>query len=165
MKKKILLSITIIVGIIDMLLLLYIKNQRKLVKESNEKVFKFKKYYQLYNQWIKSKTEDFSFETVLLSSGYSNIAIYGNGEIGCRLYDELKGTKVKVSCFIDKKANDITLYSEDNISVFGIDETDKYGNVDAIIITPVNIYDEINEQLMEKNINSDIVSIEEIVFQ
>ena len=161
MIKKILF--TVFIGAVGVGLFLYIKNQRVVIKDSNEKVLKFKKYYQVYNQWIKNKSEGYSIEQVLTDLGYKNIAIYGNGEIGCRLYEDLRNCDIKVSCFIDKKANDLTLYNEDDIAVYGIDEVDKYKDVDAIIVTTVNIYEEIEQQLLNRSVNCDIRSLEDLL--
>jgi lactate dehydrogenase-like 2-hydroxyacid dehydrogenase len=142
---------------------IYIRSLKKLMREANEKVLKFKQYYYVYNQWIKNCIDQYSVEKAMLDHGYRTITIYGNGEIGNRLYEALKDSEVKVKCFIDKKADDYTKYNEDGIAVYGINEADEYEDVDAIIVTTVNIFEEIEQKLRENNVKCDIVSLDDVL--
>lgn len=141
----------------------YVRCLRRLIKEANEKVLKFKQYYYVYNQWIKNYIDQYSVEKAMLDHGYRTITIYGNGEIGNRLYEALKDSEVKVKCFIDKKADDYTKYNEDGIAVYGINEADEYADVDAIIVTTVNIFEEIEQKLRDNNVKCDIVSLDDVL--
>lgn len=145
-------------------LFVYIRNLRNVVRNANDKVLKFKKYYQVCNQWIKNKHENYSLVNAILERGYRNITIYGNGEIGSRLYEELKDSKdIKIVSFIDKKAESFTRYTEAGIAVYSIEEVDKYVNVDVIIVTTVNIFEEIKERLLEQGVKCDIISLEDLM--
>ncbi len=157
--------VVIAAGIIATGVLLYIKGQKKLILEANERVQKLKSYYKVYNQWIKNNIDHYSIEKAMLDHGYRTISIYGNGEIGSRLYEELKGTEVKVSCFIDKKADDFTRYNEDGIVVRSIEDVGEYSNVDAIIVTTVNIFEEIEKKLLEKGVQCNIISLEDLLIR
>lgn len=163
MKKKVLLLsvISIIFGVV---FFLYNKNQNKVVKEANEKIFKFKKYYQVLNQWIKNYINHYSLEQALLAKNYHNIAVYGHGEIGSRICEELKGSEeVKITCFIDKMAEKFTRYTEEGIAVYSANEICQFNKVDAIIVTTVNIFGEIRQLLADNGVTCDIVSLEELI--
>ncbi len=161
--KKTLVFLSLIWGMITLGLLLFIKFQRKIIKDSNEKLLKFKKYYQLYNIWIQNKSKGYSFAEKLISKGYNKIAIYGNGEIGCRLYDELKETEVQVIYFIDKIANDLDLTYDEGIPVISVNNMVNYdSNIDVIVITTINIMDEITE-LLKNTTTCNAISIEELI--
>ncbi len=159
--KKFNTLLLIVLGFFGMGLLVYIKFQKKILKDTNGRLLKFKKYYQLYNAWIQNKNLGFSFSDQLLKIHYNKIAIYGNGEIGCRLYEELKGTKVQVAFFIDKIANDIEMMHDENVPVIGYMDIQGNRDIDAIVITNINILDEIKE-LLASNTTCDIISIEEL---
>ncbi len=130
----------------------------KEVEKKAEKVDKFKSYYNMLNQWLILKQEGKSLETYFTENNYKTIAIYGMGEMGNRLYDELKDSKVEVKYAVDKNA--VNTYSE--IEVFDID--DELEPVDAVVVTAVFAFDEIMDALSDK-IDSAIVSLEDVVYE
>jgi hypothetical protein len=160
--KKLYLFLPILCGFISTILLIYISFQKKIIKDSNGRLQKFKKYYQLYNVWIKNKSNGLSISKNLLEKGYNKIAVYGNGEIGCRLYEELKGTEVQVAFFIDKIANDMKMLHDESVPIIGIADIKKNSDIDAVVITTINIFDEIEVSLAAVS-NCNIISIEEIL--
>lgn len=112
----------------------------------------------LMNQWVKVKQEGKNLSSYLEKKGYKRIAIYGMSYAGLTLYDELKGSDVKVAYGIDKNADSI--YAD--IEVISMNESLK--EVDAIIVTAISYFDEIEEELSQK-INVPIISLEDIVFE
>ena len=46
----------------------------------------------------------------------------------------------------------------------GRNETSEYSHVDAIIVTPRFDYEKIERELLEKNIEPEIISIEDLLF-
>lgn len=129
----------------------------KKVIDKNKKVKKFKNYYKMLNEWLRLKQEGKSLEEYFLKNEYKTVAIYGMGEMGNRLYDELKNTDIEVKYAIDEKAEetyaDITVYEKD----------DELPLVDVVIVTATFAFDEIEEELCEK-IDMPIVSLEEVVY-
>lgn len=165
MKKRYLL-IPVIIGALGAGFYYYNYNQKKIIQEANEKILKFKKYYQVLNQWIRNNIEHYSLEQAILDRGYHNIAIYGYGEIGNRIYDDLKQSeKIKITCFIDKMAEKFTRYNEDGVPVYSINEAQEYSNVNVIIVTTVNIYKEIEQLLKELKLPCEIISFEDLIIR
>lgn len=134
------------------------KVQGKTINQKAEKVDKFKGYYNMLNQWLVLKQEGKSLEKYFTDNGYKTIAIYGMGEMGNRLYDELKGTSVTVKYAVDKNA--ASTYSELDV----IDPEDEYDQVDAIVVSAIFAFDEIEEMLGDK-VDFPIVSLEDVVYE
>lgn len=134
------------------------KVQGKTINQKAEKVDKFKGYYNMLNQWLVLKQEGKSLEKYFTDNGFKTIAIYGMGEMGNRLYDELKGTSVTVKYAVDKNA--ASTYSELDV----IDPDDEYEEVDAIIVSAIFAFDEIEEMLSDK-VDFPIVSLEDVVYE
>lgn len=123
----------------------------------DKRIDKFKGYFDVTNQWICLKNQGRSLEEYFIKNGYKNIAIYGMGELGNRLLEELEGSSIKAVYGIDKNAE--SLYSP--IELKEID--DELPPVDVIVVTPFFIYDEVEELLMDR-VDYPIVSIEDVVF-
>lgn len=134
------------------------KVQGKTISQKAEKVDKFKGYYNMLNQWLVLKQEGKSLEKYFTDNGFKTIAIYGMGEMGNRLYDELKGTSVTVKYAVDKNA--ASTYSELDV----IDPDDDYEEVDAIVVSAIFAFDEIEEMLSDK-VDFPIVSLEDVVYE
>ena len=105
---------------------------------------------------VKQDNKDIA--AYLLEQGYKKIAIYGMSYVGETLYHELEGSGIEIAYAIDKKAEgmfaDIEVMSPDDV----------LPEVDAVIVTPVFFFDEIEELLVSK-MNADIVSIEDILYE
>lgn len=112
----------------------------------------------LLNQWLITKEEKKSIVDYFHENKFKSIAIYGMSYVGERVYDELKNSDVTVKYAIDQNADRI--YSE--IDVISPDED--LETVDAIIVTPISFYDEIEESLSSK-VNCPIISLEDILYQ
>lgn len=131
----------------------------KQIAQKAEKVDKFKGYYNMLNQWLIIKQEGKNLSEYFINNNYKSIAIYGMGEMGNRLYDELKDTDVKVSYVVDKNAH--CTYSE--LEILDPDECE-YKEVDCIVVTATFAFDEIEEKL-EEVISFPIVSLEDVVYE
>lgn len=112
--------------------------------------------YLLMNQWVRLKQDHKSIAEYLEGKGYKNIAIYGMNYVGETLLHELEGSSVKVAYGIDKKAD--AMYSDVDI----ISPDDTFETVDAVIVTPITFFDEI-EELVSGKVDCPILSIEDIV--
>lgn len=112
--------------------------------------------YLMMNQWVKVKQENKSIADYLKAIGYEEIAIYGMNYVGETLIDELADSSIKVKYGIDKNAN--AIYS--NIDVVTPD--DELDSVDAVIVTAITFFDEIEESLSEK-VDCPILSLEDIL--
>lgn len=95
---------------------------------------------QLLRKWVGGLSDDNGLARLLSSSGIKRIAIYGMGYMGELLYEDLRNTSVDVIYGID--SNYASIYS--TLPLYGrIQEME----IDAIIITPIDAYDSISEQI------------------
>lgn len=127
-------------------------------QQKEDKVFKFKSYYNMLNQWLMLKNEGKKLETYFIENGFKTVAIYGMGEMGNRLYEELKESSIEVKYAIDKDADSV--YSD--LEVKNLD--DDLEKVDAVVVTAVFAFDQIVEQI-EGKVGGTILSLEDIVYE
>jgi len=156
MKKG---SMCILCGLIGMGAGLGLASQRLKSdsKNNNKRVDKFRSYYNILI-WIISKNEGKSLVNYFTDNSYKNIAVYGMGELGNRLIEELRSSDISVRYGIDKKAQSV--YSE--VEVKGVDS--KIENVDVIVVTAVFAFEEIKNEL-SKVTDTPIVSLEEVIYE
>lgn len=110
----------------------------------------------LFHQWVKRKQENKSIGDYLEKKNYRNIAIYGMGDAGQALKNELNGTHVCVRYAIDKRADEI--YSDIDIVTL----EDEFPKVDAVVVTSVYYIYEI-EKALSKKISCPVLSLEDIL--
>jgi hypothetical protein len=132
--------------------------KNKKIAERNKKVDKFKSYYNMLNQWLMLKQEGKSLAQYFNDNNIRSIAIYGMGEMGNRLYNELRGTEVEVKYALDKDAD--SSYSE--IDVYDL-ESDDLEDVDAIVVTAIFAFDEIEEKINEVT-SYTVINLEDVVY-
>ena len=132
------------------------------LKFSNKEIHKMKnlafKNYELLIcsiNWIKNYDK---VEKYILKGGYKKIAIYGMSYLGQCLEETLRKKDIKVICGIDRNASQ--LYNM-NIPIYN--SSDNLPEVDVVIVTAVTSYQQIESNLKKKNINIDIVSLEDIL--
>ena len=111
---------------------------------------------ELYDQWVKTKQEKKSVTDYFHNHNIKSVAIYGMSFVGQRLYEELKDSDIKVSYSIDKNA--ASIYADIDI----LDPNDVLPQTDAIVVTAVYFYNEIEEMLSKKT-DIPIISLEDIV--
>lgn len=112
----------------------------------------------MMNQWVKVKQEGKNLSEYFEKNGYQRIAVYGMSFAGKTLVDELKSTKTEVAYGIDKNTDRI--YSEINI----VSMKDELEPVDAVVVTAITFFDEIEEKLSCK-IDCPILSLEDILYE
>ena len=134
---------------------------KKSLDKSGQLQGRYKAYYQLANQWLVNKNEGKNVATYFADNDIEKVAIYGMGTLGELLYNEIK-ENVKVAYFIDKNA-DTLYYGLDDTAVVGFDDIDSQGEVDAIIVTPIFDFDDIEKDL-EDVIDTQLISLEDIVY-
>ena len=115
--------------------------------------------FQMMNEWVKVKQEGKNLASYFEKNSYKKIAIYGMSFAGERLLDELRDTSVEVAYGIDKRAT--SLFAEVNI----VSMDDKLlENVDAVVVTAITFFDEIEEEL-SKRLSCPIISLEDILYE
>lgn len=112
----------------------------------------------MMNQWVKIKQEGKNLAQYFEKAGYKNIAVYGMSYVGKTLVEELEGTSIQVVYGIDKNADSI--YTD--LNIMSIDE--RLEKVDAIVVTAITFFDEI-EELLSKKMDCPILSLEDILYE
>lgn len=157
MKKGILSFLSVTVGIVvGGIGINYLRNKQN--QASLEKINKFKGYYNILNTWMTLKNEGKQVSSYFVENGYKSIAIYGMGEMGNRLYEELKESNIEIKYAVDKTA--YFTYPELEI----MDVEDELPKVDAIIVTATFAFEVIEDKLKDK-VDFPIISLEDVIFQ
>lgn len=123
----------------------------KVIKK-NEAILK------MFNQWLIIKQEGKSIASYLEKNNFKKIAIYGMSYAGERLLDDLKGTGIEIAYAIDKNAE--KMFAE--VDIVTLDDT--LDPVNAVIVTAVYFFDEIEEKLNDL-IDCPVISLEDIVYE
>lgn len=125
------------------------------LKEMSSKHFTL---FLMMNQWVKNKQNNKEIATYLDRNGYKRIAVYGMSYAGKTLIEELKNSDIHVAYGIDKNAD--SLYAD--IDIMSME--DELPDVDAVVVTAITFYDEIEKEL-QKKIKCSIVSLEDILYE
>jgi len=112
----------------------------------------------MMNRWVRVKQEGKNLVQYFERKGYKKIAIYGMSYVGETLIEELKESEIEVAYGIDRNAN--SMYSA--LNIFSLE--DSLDEVDAIVVTAITFFDEIEAMLSEKT-DCPIVSLEDILYE
>ncbi len=114
--------------------------------------------FKMMSQWVKVKQEGKNLADYFEKNGYKKIAVYGMSYAGETFLGEFKDSGVTVAYGIDKNADSI--YA--GVDVVTMD--DELAEVDAIVVTAITFFDEIEEQLLER-VDCPIISLEDILYE
>lgn len=112
----------------------------------------------MMSQWVKVKQEGKNLSSYLEKNGYKKIAVYGMSYAGEALINELENSDIAVAYGIDRNAG--SLYAD--VDIVSID--DDLEEVDAVVVTAITFFDEIEEKLSQK-IDCPIISLEDILYE
>lgn len=133
------------------------KARKKVMREIEEDDAKFHEFYAILLQWVHMHNEGKTIGAYLQRCGYHTVAIYGMKELGEELLYELKDSEVEVKYGIDKNADDLYVGTD----VYRPDE--KLESVDAVIVTAVHWFDEIEKDMKEK-LGCPVLSLDDVVY-
>lgn len=114
-------------------------------------------------RWLENRNSGKSFVDYFDECGYKNIAIYGAGDLGSLLYEELKNTDIVVSYFVDRNAE--ALGSIDGIPVILLKDVKQQKKVDVIVVTPAGNYDSICRDLVKNVPDICTLSLKDAVYE
>lgn len=156
MKKINIFIISVLSGIAG---IIYGKRSKITVLQKAYKACdKYKSYYAMLNQWLVLKHLGKSLTEYFLNENYLRIGIYGMGEMGRRLIDELDFSKVKIEYVIDR-SEDMKIEGVNFVSLEYAED-----NIDAIIVTAVFAFDEIKNEISQR-LTCPIISLEDIIYE
>jgi len=119
---------------------------------------RFEHSYLMLLHWLNALYLGHNVRDYFVGEGINTIAIYGMGELANRLIDGLRDSDVEVLYGIDR---DPACASGNVDRVYSIDEN--LPKVDAIIVTPFYVFDQVRDMLTSK-ICARIISVEEIIW-
>lgn len=119
-------------------------------------------YYNILYLWLKNQLNNKSIEAYLLQNKIKTVAIYGAGNLGELLYDELKNSnKIIIKYIIDQSNANKNFYK---IPVIKTEHIRNIEDVDCIIVTPIYAFDVIAENLRRFKFKN-IVCIDDIIIK
>lgn len=134
------------------------KKSCKDLSDTRKKVEKYRNYYEMLGQWISLKNRGVKIEKYFMDNDIHNIAIYGMGNVGVHLYNELKDSKVKVDYCIDQGARMLSTEGYDIKEL-----SDILPKVDAIVVTACFDYENIEGNL-KQYVDYPVLALDEILF-
>lgn len=114
-------------------------------------------------RWLENRNANKTFAEYFREYGYGKIAIYGAGDIGKLLYEEIKNSEIVISYYIDRNAEGLKRL--ESIPVIPISDIKNMEEVDAIVITPLGNYDAICRSLAETAPEMRTISLREAVYE
>lgn len=117
---------------------------------------KFQTLFLVMNRWVKVKQEGKNLSSYFESHGYKKIAVYGVSFAGETLIRELMHSDIKVDYGIDQRE---AVYTYVDVVTMNCELPE----VDAIVVTAITYYDEIEEKLREK-VDCPIISLEDVLY-
>lgn len=111
--------------------------------------------FRVMRNWVYNYQNGKTLSEYLIQNKFNTIAIYGLGNLGETLYNELCDSDIRVIYGIDQS---VEFFG--NIPVYK--KTDFLPDVDLIIVTAITSYKEVERELRER-IGCKIISIEELV--
>lgn len=135
----------------------YCLKRKQRIKSGND-CNRLNGYYETLAQWLTNIQNGLHVEDYLKEKGVQTVAIYGMGELGILLYNELKdSTDIQV------------LYGIDQSGVSAIDDFDVYypeddlPDADLVIVTPISYMDEIVSKL-KGTLDCKFASIRDVMY-
>lgn len=119
--------------------------------------------------WMRFRQKGRNLSEGLVKKGYHHIAVYGMSFIGELLLQELSGTDVLVEYGIDQNAETIptsTARTADGLHVPDVPlctPTGELKPVDAVVVTSLAYFDEIEEQLA-KRMDCPIIAVDDLLY-
>ena len=155
MKKTIFINTLILFGAIAV----NYKKRREL-DYCRQKVDKALREMKLFEQWLLVKQDGKQISDYFQKKAINTIAIYGMGNIGERLYDELKDQNGIVKYAVDQKGKRIC--SEIEVHP-GVDIGGRR-NMKKIVVTTVHCFEEVKKNISEMT-DIPVLSLEEILYE
>lgn len=140
---------------------LFVNEQKKnrvfyqVIEEREREAYKFKCYQMCFDKWMTVLEHGRDIDYYFRKHDIRKIAIYGFSGLGKHVYEHLID-KLEIVCFIDQR----TYISNYKVPVYGLEN--ELPDFDAVVVTPLNEYQEIKKVLNEKGF-SEVFSVSEIL--
>ena len=116
--------------------------------------------FSVLDQWLTNYKAGKRIESFFIDNNYRRIAIYGFGRLSVHVLEELKDSSVEVIYGIDR--------NPDSCFVSGIDiikpeQILSVEFVDAIVVTPIQFFNEIESDLVSYGYKGEVISLAQVV--
>ncbi len=151
--------------VFSMICIFYILGIRKTISKKNncidslnDTLKKQREFYGLFVRWLSVHNHGKSLASYFNERNIKNVAIYGMKETGVLLLSELERGGINVLYGIDRDADSI--FAKTNI----IKPSEDIKEVDAIVVTAIHYYNQIENDLKEK-VDCPIFSLQDILYE
>lgn len=107
-------------------------------------------------KWLTVRQRGGTLKPFFEDNWLNHVAVYGMGELGERLLEELRSAGITVDYAIDRRIPTVN-----GLKVYGTEER-TYPATDAVIVTPLGIYWDI-AALLEVKTDAPVLAIEDVV--
>ncbi len=136
-----------------------LKEGKMPLNNSDFLVEKYKSYWKILNRWLSLKEQNRSIAQHLMERGIGTVGIYGFGELGNHLVNELADADVEIVFGLDRKAESM----HKTFPVYLPNA--KYPKADVVIVTLVGYEYEKVKQLIQENTDSEVISLEQLIYE
>ncbi len=143
------------VGIAWLFVVDKLKTKVKKLEDTNKKMSEF---YDLLIRWMNIHRNGDSLASFFTDKGYKTIAIYGMRELGLELLKELRNSDAGVKYGIDRDADNL------HIEIPVYKPEDDLEDVDAIVVTAIHYYNDI-EPLLRDKLKCDVYSLDDVIYE
>jgi hypothetical protein len=130
---------------------------RKKIEEAIKANAKYQSYYNLFSSWMVLRNKGRMLAEYFNDRNFKNVAIFGLGEFGLCLYEELKNSNINVKYAIDIDSAHLSYLDLRIVST-----EDQIEMVDVVVVTPFFEFNKITEELREKT-SCQVVSLEDVI--
>lgn len=143
--------------------IVYRRNCKKLIHTMKDRIQYDEKYLFFLLRWKNAEQRHVNIAERIRKSGYSKVAVYGMGELGWIICNELLNAGLDVAYAIDKNADKLSCNAFSNIPDVWLKLPEEdLEPVDLIIVTALKSYSEI-KAILEKRYTYKIMSIEDFL--
>ena len=118
---------------------------------------KYFSYFNLLDKWLIYKERNYEFADYFYKNDIKSVAIYGMGKIGKHLRYELERAGMEIAYVIDE--GESALYGKD--AHYNL--RDNLPIADAVIVTPVEEFEEIKDKILDNNRMLKVISLKEVL--
>lgn len=113
--------------------------------------------YNILKRWFSLKQQGYSLLSYFEKNNYFRIAVYGMSDLGRYLLKELEGSHIQVAYGIDRRAEKLEI----GLPILTAEDT--LPPVDAVIVTAVHFFGEIDSLLRQK-VECPVISLEDVLY-
>lgn len=133
------------------------KRMDSILTEKIKKLDVSQRYRSMLLEWINLYKRNITFDRYFMQCGIKNIAVYGYGKIGKSFVHDMEHLQTRVDYIIDRKAAEMIS------PIKMITLSDNFSKVDSIVVTVIEDYDNIVEEISKK-CNYPIISVEDVIY-